>query len=192
MSVEVEFALVEPKVVGVNGNAANVPGANKEEVAKAVGVAVEPVRLPMMVLAPIVGNCESERAFEPIENELVPAEYVQVMPEPHELVEVLCQVGTPPTSARTWPFVPCDVVASAPEPLPRSSVFACMLPHPVPPFGVVRAVESVSAPVEENEEVAVPPKKAVVAESWVVEACCMENRDGIERVTAPVEAEAVI
>jgi hypothetical protein len=38
--------------------------------------------------------------------------------------EVATHVGTPETSARTWPFVPCDVVASAPEPFPKRREFA--------------------------------------------------------------------
>ena len=36
--------------------------------------------------------------------------------------EVATHVGTPETSARTWPLVPCEVVASAPEPFPKRSV----------------------------------------------------------------------
>ena len=44
------------------------------------------------------------------------------------------QVGTPPTRASVWPFVPAEVVARRDEPLPRRSAFACMVPHPVPPF----------------------------------------------------------
>ena len=38
--------------------------------------------------------------------------------------EVATQVGTPFTSASTWPFVPAEVVAKAPEPLPRRMLFA--------------------------------------------------------------------
>ena len=41
---------------------------------------------------------------------------------------------------------------------------------PVPPLGTVSACASVSAPLLAKVEVAVPPKYATVAESWVVDA----------------------
>ena len=49
----------------------------------------------------------------------LPAEYVR----PDENVVVATHVGTPDTSASTWPFVPADVVDIAPVPLPRSREF---------------------------------------------------------------------
>jgi hypothetical protein len=52
--------------------------------------------------------------------------------------EVATQVGIPPKSARTWPFVPAEVVATAPLPFPRSTVFASSAAQPVPPFAVGR------------------------------------------------------
>jgi hypothetical protein len=59
--------------------------------------------------------------------------------------DVATQVGTPETSARTWPFVPCEVVATAPEPFPKRSVFAWSDAQPVPPFAVGRMPETSAA-----------------------------------------------
>ena len=47
--------------------------------------------------------------------------------------------------------------------------FAAQVVVPVPPFPVVSAVASVSAPVEENEEVAVAPKYALLYTERMVE-----------------------
>ncbi len=52
--------------------------------------------------------------------------------------EVATQVGTPLKSASTCPFVPGDVVETAPEPFPKSTVFAWSDAHPVPPEVVGR------------------------------------------------------
>ena len=52
----------------------------------------------------------------PFETASVPVIVVRVV--------VACHVGTPLTSARTWPLVPCDVVARAPAPLPSNMVLA--------------------------------------------------------------------
>ena len=63
----------------------------------------------------------------------------------------------------------------------------------VPPLLTPRAEARVNAPVDEKLEVAVPPKYAVLnTERRDVEALVRETREGRERVTAPVEAEAVI
>ena len=94
----------------------------------------------------------------------------------------------------SWPAGPMDVM---PEPLvesvvpsnvrpePIASVLICDVPfpskipvsvvEPVPPFGTVSAVASVSAPVEEKEEVAEPPKYATVAESCVDDAAPLKS-----------------
>src|SRR6266403_3907762 len=53
---------------------------------------------------------------------------------PELKVVVATQVGTPPTSARVWPFVPADVVASAPEPLPYGMEPDWIAAQPVPPL----------------------------------------------------------
>jgi hypothetical protein len=68
------------------------------------------------------------------------------VPEIVESVVVACHVGTPFTSASTWPFVPAEVVAIAPLPLPRRIAFAWNAFCPVPPLGTVSAVPSVSPP----------------------------------------------
>ena len=52
--------------------------------------------------------------------------------------EVATQVGIPLKSARTWPLVPAEVVLIAPEPFPKSTVFAWRLAQPVPPEVVGR------------------------------------------------------
>ena len=59
----------------------------------------------------------------------LPAEYKR----PDEKVVVATHEGTPETSERICPFVPCVVVETAPVPLPRRSVFAWRFPQPVPP-----------------------------------------------------------
>ena len=51
-----------------------------------------------------------------------------------ENVVVATHVGTPPESASTWPFVPADVVAIAPVPLPRRIAFSASALCPVPPL----------------------------------------------------------
>lgn len=76
-------------------------------------------------------------------------------------------------------------------PLPWSS--PVRVEAPVPPEETARAEASVSTPVEENVEVAVAPKYALLkTESCEDEALMNERSDGKERVTAPVEADAVI
>jgi len=55
------------------------------------------------------------------------------VPEMFASVVVAIHVGTPETSARTCPFVPADVVASAPVPLPSTTAPAATFPQPVPP-----------------------------------------------------------
>ena len=52
--------------------------------------------------------------------------------------EVATQVGIPLKSARTWPLVPAEVVLIAPEPFPKSTVFAWSDAQPVPPEVVGR------------------------------------------------------
>ena len=51
-----------------------------------------------------------------------------------ERVVVATHVGTPETSASTWPFVPALVVETPLVPLPSTTAFAAMAPCPVPPF----------------------------------------------------------
>ena len=65
---------------------------------------------------------------------------VPLYESPVPAVVVAVHVGTPPTSARTCPFVPCDVVEILPEPLPRSRVFVWNADHPVPPWATERSV----------------------------------------------------
>jgi hypothetical protein len=146
------------------------------------------------VMAPVCAvpppSCWSER--RPVFVTL-PFAYVR----PPENVVVAVQVGTPFTSASVWPFVPAEVVASAPVPLPRRSAFAWMFDHPVPPNAAesVEVAETtpftawrfplsapmvsdgvVSAPVEEIEVVPVPPNAAVFAEIAVVDAPPLNER----------------
>ena len=75
--------------------------------------------------------------------------------------------SVPVVSAMSMPRV--EVATSAyPEPVPRRICPKVGVDErPVPPFAGVSAVESVRAPVEENEDVAEPPKYAVVAENIV-------------------------
>jgi len=120
-----------------------------------LGIVVEPLMNEFVVLFANV-----------VSRVTLPAEYVS----PDEKVVVATHVGTPPTSASTCPFVPADVVEIAPLPLPNSSVFDWMLDQPVPPDVTASACESVSAPVLENVDVAVPPKYAVYADNCVVDA----------------------
>ena len=71
-------------------------------------------------------------------------------------VVVATQVGTPETSASTWPLLPAEVVAIAPDPLPRSTVFACRFCHPVPPPATV------SVPAIDGVKVCVLPEPMIV------------------------------
>src|SRR5450631_770385 len=72
-------------------------------------------------------------------------------------VVVACQVGTPPTSASTCPLVPAVVVATAPEPFPRRSVFDWSAAQPVPPFVVATTPVTL---------LAVPPMLSVEVDTW--------------------------
>ena len=141
------------------------------------------VLLVAKVMAPVCAvpppSCWSERRPEFV---TFPFAYVR----PPENVVVAVQVGTPFTSASVWPFVPADVVASAPVPFPRRSAFAWMFDHPVPPNAAesVEVAETtpftawrfpfrdpiVSVPFEEIDVVPVPPNAAVFAEIAVVDA----------------------
>ena len=58
--------------------------------------------------------------------------------------------------------MPATAVCTPPVPFPFNSPVRVV--EPVPPFGTVSAVARVSAPAEENDEVAVAPKLAVFAE----------------------------
>ena len=60
------------------------------------------------------------------------------VPEIFARVVVACQVGIPFTRASTCPSVPAVVVDSAPDPLPRRSVFVLIVDHPVPPYTAAR------------------------------------------------------
>ena len=78
-----------------------------------------------------------------------------------------------------------SVVPSKVRPEPIARVRICDVPfpskipvsvvEPVPPFATVSAVASVSAPVEEKDEVAEPPKYATVAESCVEDAAPLKS-----------------
>jgi hypothetical protein len=105
-----------PESVGANVNA------------PAVFVMLRPIVWPFVVwdevanvIAPVCAvpppSCWSER--RPVFVTL-PFAYVR----PPENVVVAVQVGTPFTSASVCPFVPADVVASAPVPFPRRIAFA--------------------------------------------------------------------
>ena len=72
----------------------------------------------------------------------LPAAYIRG----DEKVVVAVQVGTPETSAKTWPLVPAEVVAIAPVPFPRRRVFAVKAVRPVPPEGTPIVVEADTAP----------------------------------------------
>lgn len=78
---------------------------------------------------------------------------------PLEKVVVATKVGTPLTSASTWPFVPAEVVARAPDPFPRRMVFAWMFDCPVPPFETPRIPEM--SVVRETREVETAPAVAL-------------------------------
>src|SRR6185503_3664267 len=55
-------------------------------------------------------------------------------PEIVESVVVATHAGMPFTSAKTWPFAPAVVVASAPDPFPYVTAPEATAAHPVPPF----------------------------------------------------------
>lgn len=74
--------------------------------------------------------------------------------------EVATQVGTPLTSASTWPFTPCEVVASCPEPLPSNIVLACTAAHPVPPFATAK-IEAPTSFTRSIVAVAITPAVAL-------------------------------
>ena len=81
-------------------------------------VSMESVPSPLMVFTnPFVVRFESFEMFWLVFTLNAPAAYVR--PVPAVVVEV--QVGMPPKSARTWPAVPADVVASEPAPFPYRS-----------------------------------------------------------------------
>ena len=86
---------------------------------------------PSLLLKVVQSAPERHPKVEPfaVSQVTFPFEYVSPVPK----VVVAVQVGTPPTRARTCPFVPADVVASCPVPLPRSMELAWILLHPVPP-----------------------------------------------------------
>ncbi len=84
----------------------------------------------------------------------LPLEYVR----PDEKVVVAVQVGTPETSARTWPLVPAEVVATAPVPFPYKSAPDWSAAQPVPPFATPSTPEM--SDVSETSEVAIEPAVA--------------------------------
>ena len=98
---------------------------------------------------------------------------VQSVVERHPAAEPLATVqsiaSAPPRAKRpavvVMPFVPETVpvatVPIAPVPLPKSTWPPERVVAPVPPFATVSALESVSAPAEENDDVAVAPNRAI-------------------------------
>ena len=96
--------------------------------------------------------------------------------------------SVPVVSAMSMPRV--EVATSAyPEPVPRRICPKVGVDErPVPPFAGVSAVESVSAPVEENEDVAEPPKYAVVAENIVELAPPLKFMREVVAETSPLFA----
>ena len=96
---------------------------------------------PVVVMMPFEVRLESVVMFCEVFTVKAPEVYESHVPA----VVVEVQVGTPETSARTWPFVPAEVVASLFVPFPRRTVLAVMFPHPVPPFAMARIPETSEA-----------------------------------------------
>jgi hypothetical protein len=66
------------------------------------------------------------------------------VPEMEASVVVDTHVGTPETSASTWPFAPAVVVPSREVPFPIKTVLVCMFAQPVPPLVMARIDEPTS------------------------------------------------
>ncbi len=102
---------------------------------KYVAVSTESVPSPLMVLTnPFEVRLERREMFCVVFTVNDVPEYERPVPA----VVVATHVGTPETSASTWPLVPAVVVASLLVPFPRRSVFAWRFAHPVPPFAAPR------------------------------------------------------
>jgi len=95
---------------------------------------------------------------------------------------VAVHVGTPPTRARTCPFVPAVVVAILPVPLPIKTVLAVKpVAHPVPPLDIgnipvtslarsikdVDITPAVAFKNPESEPTVSEPKTALVDDAYV-------------------------
>lgn len=133
--------------------------------------------------------------------ETVPFRYVS---GPLKVV-VLVHVGIPFKSARTCPAVPTDVVARAPDPLPKRTAPEAMLFHPVPPLLVPRIPVTSEARLTKVEETtpatafsipdADPKVKPVEIVKLVVEAVPETERlvvVAFERVVLPDTVSCVV
>ena len=89
---------------------------------------------PLTIGRVLVTSAEFRSIEVPRSEVTLPFRYVR----PDENVVVACQVGIPFTRASTCPSVPAVVVDSAPDPLPRRSVFVLIVDHPVPPYTAAR------------------------------------------------------
>ena len=85
---------------------------------------VVPIRLPTVSCVPVAMRLPEELVVTMELIGRIEREVIGKVPEIVERVVVACHVGTPPTKAKTKPLVPSDVVAIAPVPLPKRSVFA--------------------------------------------------------------------
>jgi len=122
-------------------------------VVRYVLVSIERVPLPPVVFTkPSVARFERREMFWVALTEKELPELVRPVPA----VVVPCQVGTPLTSARTWPFEPAEVVAIFPVPFPRRTVLETIEATPVPPYGGVMTVPfqvpEVIVPTEASDE----------------------------------------
>ena len=117
-----------------------------------------------------------------------------VAPPPPPEVRSVCQLGRPPLSLRTRPFVLTGSFVNTPEPFAYNKSPAVYVEMPVPPLDCPRADASVSAPVLENDDVAVVPKYAYPAERPVVDAFAPNDwrADQVFAVVVPKAKEIVL
>jgi hypothetical protein len=111
------------------------------EIAMSEEVAMSSLLLVEMVTFPVAPDTEMP---EPAMLERTPV-LVNEVPSyerPVPAVVVDCHVGTPDTKASTCPLVPAEVVAILPVPLPKRTVLAWRLLHPVPPLVAGRMPET--------------------------------------------------